>query len=69
MQNLTKAEEKACKILQAAFRGAAVRRGDTVKKVPCPVLEFRIANRLHSVEGGEIMDAVIQVVASQVRIP
>ena len=67
--NLTQAEEKACAILQAAFRGAAVRRGDTVKKVPCPVLEFRIANRLHSIEGGEIMDAVIHVVASQVRIP
>ena len=64
-KKLTKAEEKACKILQAAFRGAAVRRGDTVKKIPCPVLEFRIANRLHDVEGGEIFDAVMQVVASQ----
>ena len=65
VQNLTKAEEKACTILQAAFRGAAVRRGDAAKKIPPPVLEFRIANRLHNVEGGEIMDAVIQVVASQ----
>ena len=64
-KKLTKAEEKACKILQAAFRGAAVRRGDAVKRIPCPVLEFRIANRLHDVDGGEIMDAVIQVVASQ----
>ena len=64
-KKLTKAEEKACKILQAAFRGASVRRGDAIKKIPCPVLEFRIANRLHGVDGGEIMDAVIQVVASQ----
>jgi hypothetical protein len=32
--------------------------------IPCPVLEFRVANRMHSVAGGEIIDATIHVVAS-----
>lgn len=30
----------------------------------CPVLEFRIVNRMASIKGGEIMDAEIKVVAS-----
>jgi hypothetical protein len=32
-------------------------------KLPCPVLEFRIANRMHHVHGGEIIDAEVNVVA------
>jgi hypothetical protein len=31
---------------------------------PCPVLEFRVINRLHSTDGGELMDATLNVVAS-----
>lgn len=31
---------------------------------PCPVLEFRIANRLHATNGGEIMDCSMNIVAS-----
>jgi hypothetical protein len=34
------------------------------ERLPCPVLEFRVLNRLHSVKGGEIMDATMNVVAS-----
>lgn len=32
--------------------------------IPCPVLEFRIVNRLFDEPGGEIMDASLNVVAS-----
>jgi hypothetical protein len=35
-----------------------------VVQIPCPVMEFRIVNRLHSTPGGEIIDASIQIVAS-----
>eukprot|EP00978_Attheya_sp_CCMP212_P038986 scaffold198487_cov59-Attheya_sp.AAC.1 len=37
-----------------------------VKKhhIPCPVLEFRILNNLHSRLGGEIMDSSLNIVAS-----
>jgi hypothetical protein len=35
-----------------------------VVQIPCPVLEFRIVNRLHSTTGGEIIDASINIVAS-----
>ena len=34
------------------------------KKIPCPVLEFRIVNRLFNDIGGEIIDASLNVVAS-----
>ena len=34
------------------------------KKIPCPVLEFRIVNRLFNEAGGEIMDATLNVVAN-----
>ena len=33
-------------------------------KLPCPIFEFRIANRLHRQRGGEIIDAAINIVAS-----
>ena len=33
-------------------------------KIPCPVLEFRIVNRLFNEPGGEIMDATLNVVAN-----
>ena len=54
-------EVKAATLIQQAFRKSA----RAVPKIPCPVLEFRIANRLHDVIGGEIMDAVLTVVANQ----
>lgn len=34
------------------------------KKIPCPVLEFRIVNSLFDEPGGEIMDASLNVVAN-----
>eukprot|EP00540_Astrosyne_radiata_P023477 CAMPEP_0116860338 /NCGR_PEP_ID=MMETSP0418-20121206/22353_1 /TAXON_ID=1158023 /ORGANISM="Astrosyne radiata, Strain 13vi08-1A" /LENGTH=445 /DNA_ID=CAMNT_0004494721 /DNA_START=334 /DNA_END=1671 /DNA_ORIENTATION=- len=33
-------------------------------ELPCPVLEFRIVNRLNSAFGGEIIDATLNIVAS-----
>ena len=33
-------------------------------ELPCPVLEFRIVNRMHNIPGGEIVDARVGVVAS-----
>lgn len=35
-----------------------------ISRLPCPVLEFRVINRLHSTRGGELMDATMNVVAS-----
>jgi hypothetical protein len=35
-----------------------------VENAPCPVLEFRIVNRLFNEPGGEIMDATLNVVAN-----
>jgi hypothetical protein len=35
-----------------------------IKKIPCPILELRIVNSMHSKKGGEIMDATLNVVAS-----
>lgn len=32
--------------------------------IPCPILEFRVTNRMHHVSGGEIIDSTINVVAS-----
>ena len=34
------------------------------KQIPCPVLEFRIVNRLFNDVGGEIMDATLNAVAN-----
>ena len=34
---------------------------DENNKTPCPVLEFRIVNRLFNEVGGEIMDGKIRV--------
>jgi len=36
----------------------------TGKKIPCPVLEFRVVNRLFGETGGEIMDATLNCVAN-----
>ena len=33
-------------------------------KLLCPILEFRLANRMHNIPGGEIVDARVNVVAS-----
>ena len=38
--------------------------GREAKKIPCPVLEFRIVNRLSNEVGGEIMDATLNIVAN-----
>lgn len=37
---------------------------EETNRAPCPVLEFRIVNRLFNEPGGEIMDATINVVAN-----
>ena len=38
---------------------------DTTVPVPCPILEFRVINRLYNEPGGEIMDALLNVVANK----
>lgn len=35
-----------------------------IQKIPCPVLEFRVVNRLFTEVGGEIMDGTLNVVAN-----
>jgi hypothetical protein len=35
-----------------------------IPKIPCPVLEFRVVNKLFAEEGGEIMDGSLNVVAN-----
>lgn len=37
---------------------------DELENYPCPILEFRVCNRLHSIPGGEIIDCTVNVVAS-----
>ena len=32
--------------------------------LPCPILEFRLVNRMHNIPGGEIVDSRVNVVAS-----
>ena len=51
---------------EAHKRGDEASSGRLVKEshLPCPYLEFRIANRLNSVKGGEIIDASLNIVAS-----
>jgi hypothetical protein len=48
--------------------GSGVQEGiedsNSTNKNPCPVLEFRIVNRLFREVGGEIMDATLNVVAN-----
>lgn len=34
-----------------------------MRQLPCPVLEFRVVNRLHSTNGGELIDASLRAVA------
>lgn len=34
------------------------------QKLPCPIMEFRLANRLNGTVGGEILDASVNIVAS-----
>jgi len=43
---------------------SSVKSTDTSKQLPFPVLEFRVANRMHSAGGGEIMNCTLNVVAS-----
>jgi hypothetical protein len=44
--------------------GDGTEKNGEPKKIPCPVLEFRIVNRLFNEAGGEIMDATLNVVAN-----
>lgn len=37
---------------------------DDVIRIPCPVLEFRVVNKLFAEDGGEIMDGTLTVVAN-----
>lgn len=37
---------------------------NATKGLPCPVLEFRVVNRLNGTVGGEILDATVNIVAS-----
>ena len=37
---------------------------DSETKLECPILEFRLVNRMHNVPGGEIVDSRVNVVAS-----
>lgn len=37
---------------------------DDILKIPCPVLEFRVVNKLFAEDGGEIMDGTLTVVAN-----
>jgi hypothetical protein len=46
------------------INGASSTQQQKIKKIPCPVLEFRIINRLFNEVGGEIIDAALNVVAS-----
>jgi hypothetical protein len=39
-------------------------KAEDLDSLPCPVLEFRIANRMHNVMDGEIMDCTVNIVAS-----
>eukprot|EP00548_Thalassiothrix_antarctica_P000651 CAMPEP_0194141542 /NCGR_PEP_ID=MMETSP0152-20130528/10945_1 /TAXON_ID=1049557 /ORGANISM="Thalassiothrix antarctica, Strain L6-D1" /LENGTH=384 /DNA_ID=CAMNT_0038840197 /DNA_START=492 /DNA_END=1646 /DNA_ORIENTATION=- len=41
-----------------------VEKEKSISKVPCPVLEFRVINRLFNDVGGEIIDATLTAVAS-----
>lgn len=44
--------------------GNAGNTNPTDIRIPCPVLEFRVFNRLDSTNGGEIIDATLNMVAS-----
>ena len=46
------------------FHGDDGSASESPKKIPCPVLEFRVVNRLFAEVGGEIMDATLNVVAN-----
>ncbi|GAX10049.1 hypothetical protein FisN_25Lh100 [Fistulifera solaris] len=35
-----------------------------VERIPPPIMEFRINNRLHTIAGGEIIDATVNIIAS-----
>ena len=39
-------------------------KGDGIERIPCPVLEFRVVNRLYAEVGGEIMDGTMNVIAN-----
>ena len=44
------------------FHSASFAEYDT--RIPCPILEFRVVNRMHSIQGGEIIDAKMSIVAT-----
>jgi hypothetical protein len=49
---------------QAPDNPSAPAGGKKAKQWPCPILEFRIINRLSGQKGGEIMNATVNIVAT-----
>lgn len=49
---------------KSGSNGSADTEKCMLHELPCPVLEFRIANRMHGTIGGEIMDCSMNIVAS-----
>ncbi len=47
-----------------AGKGDGEDKGEARQPLPCPVLEFRLVNTLHSKSGGEIIDATMNIIAS-----
>ena len=44
--------------------GGSCSTAEGLDRIPCPMLEFRVTNRMHNVHGGEIIDSSVVVVAS-----
>ena len=43
------------------------KRGKSISRYPCPILEFRVVNLLHGEKGGEIMNCKLNVVSSTLK--
>jgi hypothetical protein len=61
--NGTDSSEEDFRVKSRHISGPRVSRSE-LSRMPCPVLEFRIVNRLHSLKKGEIIDASLSVAAS-----
>jgi hypothetical protein len=46
------------------IENSMLEREEHVEHIPPPIMEFRINNRLHSIAGGEIIDASVNIIAS-----
>lgn len=49
---------------QMSGRDEDIENPNLSRHIPCPVLEFRVVNRLHATLGGEIIDGTMNIVAS-----